>query len=342
MERIRIGLLLLIATVLPAAAEEPGERLAAQGRLIEARAAANLPASPDDARWREVPAARLTLYPQAAIAPGLPDGAPREVDFRILVADDRWVVRLDWADATESRYRRDETAAFADAAAVQFGAFGGPARLPYLGMGEPGRPVGIWYWRAGSEGAQLLAAEGFGTLRPSPGPAPGAIEARGERQWRLLLSGAPPLDAGGLTPIAVAVWDGAVDGRAGRKWLSSWLLLRVPGRSEDPALWRALLDESETKGDATRGAALAEELGCNGCHTLPKGERAEAGPDLTFAGGQHWPGYLRRAIAEPSAFIVPQPHFATEQDGRKASLMPSFELGETQREDLVAFLASLR
>lgn len=342
MKRLGIGVALILTLAFPAVADEARERLAAQGRLVDAARVKNLPGRPDDAGWDVIAPVRLTLYPQSAITPGLRPAGPVEIRARVAQSGDRLAVRLDWEDATRDGFRDDDTASFADAAAVQFASLGQPARLPYIGMGEPGRPVGLWHWRAGTASAQVLEAEGFGSLRPATAPVPTAIAAWRQGGWRVVLSGPPPVRTGGLIPIAVAVWDGAAQGRAGRKWLSAWILVRTPGATDNPATYRAMLEESRSNGDATRGAAVARDLGCNTCHTLPGGQPAEAGPDLSYAGGHHWPGYLRRSITSPSEFIVPQGLFATEQGGRRVSTMPVFDLDAARREDLVSFLSSLR
>lgn len=115
------------------------------------------------------------------------------------------------------------------------------------------------------------------------------------------------------------------------------------GAGEFPNSYYFYLPRPPGIGDPVRGAALAKDLDCGSCHTLPGGERAEAAPDLTHAGGHHWPGYLRRSIAAPSDFIVPKPHFAAPGDGGpRVSAMPSFDLSAEAREDLVGYLASLR
>ncbi len=56
-----------------------------------------------------------------------------------------------------------------------------------------------------------------------------------------------------------------------------------------------------------------------------------------------WPGYLRRSIREPSAFILPRPEYvAPGPDGTTVSMMPKLDLPERDTEDIVAYLASLR
>ena len=73
--------------------------------------------------------------------------------------------------------------------------------------------------------------------------------------------------------------------------------------------------------------SLDPRLGRGACH----GPDAGHGPMLTHAGGIHWPGYLRRAIAEPESFRVPG----------FTAVMPVLPLSPEETDDLVAYLMSL-
>jgi cytochrome c553 len=209
--------------------------------------------------------------------------------------------------------------------------------LPYIGMGEPGRPVSLWLWRAG-RAPELLQATGFGTLMPAAGAAPEAKAVRVVDGWVVVLRGQAP-DGANPLPLAVAVWDGRAAARAGQKRLTAWHLLAQPQAKVDPNWLKSLQEEARTAGDAARGQTLMREHGCLGCHAVTGGEPIESGPNLTFAGGLHWPGYLRRAIQEPTAFVVPHPAYQ-QPDGE--SLMPRFDLSEEDLSDLVAYLMTLR
>jgi DMSO reductase family type II enzyme heme b subunit len=213
----------------------------------------------------------VALYPQAT-APGGPGGAVLPLEARVLRGAGRLAVRLAWTDTSENSADIHATHRFADAVAVQFAPAG--KTLPYVGMGEPGRPVQIWFWRAGQP-AQRLAGQGFGSLGRSAGAAPEARARRTTGGWEVVLRGEAGARPGAA--VAFAAWDGAEDGRA------------------------ALRAEAHSSGDPSRGARLYTEHGCAACHAPSVG----LGPDLAHAGGIHWPGYLRRAILDPAAFRVP-------------------------------------
>jgi len=270
------------------------------------------PLDPVAPAWTRAPATRVALYPQAT-APGGPGGGVLEMEARVLVGGGWLALRLAWPDATADVADPAATHRFADAVAVQFAASG--ASLPYVGMGEPERPVQVWLWRAGRP-AERLSARGFGSLAAQAGAAPEAVARRTATGWEVVLRG----EAGNAVAAAFAAWDGAEDGRAGRKRLSAWRALG--------SLDAALTEEARVGGDAKRGERLYAEHGCAACHAPGAG----LGPDLAHAGGIHWPGYLRRALREPAAFLVPG----------YAAIMPAASLPPEELEDLVAYLMTLK
>lgn len=275
------------------------------------------PLDPLAAAWTGAPAVAMSLYPQVTTAGG-PGGAALALEARVLRGGGKLALRLAWPDATADLADPRATDRFADAAAVQFAPTG--ATLPYVGMGEPGRPVRVWLWRAGRP-AESLTAQGFGSLTMEAGPAPEAQARRTATGWVVVLRGELNASDVAAGAVAFAAWDGAEDGRAGRKRLSAWRALA--GMEPDGKL----LEEARVTGDAARGARLYAEHGCAACHTPGAG----LGPDLTHVGGIHWPGYLRRALREPTAFLVPG----------YAAIMPAPPLRPEETEDLVAYLLTL-
>lgn len=274
--------------------------------LLSAPAWAGLPlADPADPAWAQLPGKRVILYPQST-APGGPGGAPLILEVRWLHSDNQLSLHLSWTDPVADMAAARATHRFADAVAVQFAPPGDV--LPYIGMGEPGKPVDLWLWRAGQP-TERLSAQGFGSLVRKSAPAPEARAVRTATGWAVVLRGEAT-----VTAIAFAVWDGAEAGRAGKKRLSAWQSLTAQTQASVP------------KGDATRGARLYAEHGCAACHAPEVG----VGPDLRQAGGIHLPDYLRRALAEPTAHLVPG----------YVALMPPVPTDAV--EDLVAWLMTLK
>ncbi|KAB2884459.1 MAG: c-type cytochrome [Pseudorhodoplanes sp.] len=334
-----LGLVTAALTAGAALAADPAALLMRSGRMSAAALLAAPPLDPSHPAWSKAAPTLLLAYPQQMIAPGLENGAPIPVEMRALASRTHLAVKLTWPDQTRDQYRTDATDTFPDAVAVQFTRL--EQSLPYIGMGEKDRPVSMWFWRHGRK-PEFLVARGFGTLGPGRGRAPQARSVWHEGRWSVVLLGSLPVERNPL-PLAIAIWDGRAQARDGRKHLSAWHLLRLPDRTQHRRALTALLGEAVATGDRGRGRSLVEEHGCAGCHRLPGGEVVDHGPDLSFAGGVHWPGYLRRSIANPSGFIVPLERYRDSAGhDRELSLMPKANLRNRDVDDLVAYLASLR
>jgi len=319
--RWRVAASFLLALALGALLSPVWAAPALERLLPVGSVAAPPPLDPLAAAWTEVPAVTVPLYPQATAPDGFsrayPEGhkSPLLLEARVLRGGGKLALRLAWPDAAADLADAKATDRFADAAAVQFAPVG--ATLPYIGMGEPGRAVRVWLWRAGRP-AEGLTAQGFGSLTKEANPAPEAQARRTATGWVMVLRGEESADR--PAAVAFATWDGAEDGRAGRKRLSAW---RALGSTD-----AALTEEARLGGDPLRGKRLYAEQGCAACHAPGAG----LGPDLAHAGGIHWPGYLRRALREPAAFLVPG----------YAAIMPALSLPPEDLEDLVAYLMTLK
>lgn len=318
MRRLLFALLLPLAAV---AADIPVQR-------VDGEPAAD-PLSP---AWLAQAPVAVPLYPQASVPPAMKVAGRGSIKVRAQRGATRLALHLEWADRKPATVRG--VGEFADAAAVQWPQQPNAA-LPYIGMGHRGAPVALWFWRA--EGtAELLAAEGFGTLTAQPA---GGVQARGEWKngvWRVVLSrAASGTDA---MPVAFAVWNGDGAERDGLKRLSAWQTLHFDG-----AAAKVSLRDTAPSGSAARGKRLMQAKGCAACHNFPGNPaRPAIGPDLSHAGGLHAAGYLAESLIEPSKIVVPGKGYFTEQDGRRVSIMPPFEGSEAERDDLLAFLRSLR
>jgi putative heme-binding domain-containing protein len=71
-------------------------------------------------------------------------------------------------------------------------------------------------------------------------------------------------------------------------------------------------------GDAARGAAIYEKIGCASCHAVA-GNGGGLGPDLSAIGALRGPAYLRQSLTEPAAahppgYLVAR---AAAQDGKE-------------------------
>lgn len=325
----------------------PAER--DDGTILAKQVSTQLPLDPDDALWQTAPATTVRVYPQITIRVPGETAEAGTVTARALYSAQELALLLEWSDASVENARG--VGKFADAAAVQWPVQYGPGvRLPYIGMGNPGAPVALWFWLADGA-AETLGAEGFGTLTAQVSDGMQAKGAWKDGRWRVVFRRS--LAAGGeycvrvdsakqgLVPVAVAVWNGAQAERNGAKRLSAWEVLRFEKGAADEQYARQLL--SSTAGDSAAGKRLMMEKGCAGCHAYP-GNPAQPtlGPSLANAGGIHSTDYLLESLSDPSRVIVPGKKFSFVQDGKRLSMMPPFAGTDAERRDVVMFLKTLR
>lgn len=286
-------------------------------------------ADPFSPSWLKQAPVAVPLYPQASVPPAMKTGKG-SVKVRAQRGVTTLALHLEWFDKKPAAQRG--IGVFADAAAVQW-----PQRpegeLPYIGMGHRGAPVSLWFWRA-DDTAELLAAEGFGTLTVQPN---GGVSARGEWKngiWRVVVSHTVESLAEEV-PVAFAIWNGEGAERDGVKRLSAWQTLRLDSQ--------AVPRSTTMPGNAARGKRLMQAKGCAACHSYPGNTAKPAiGPDLRFAGGLHAPAYLEESLRVPSKVVVPCKACFAERNGQRVSVMPPFEGSEQDREDLLGYLLSLR
>lgn len=315
--------------------------------IAVSRTASEPPLDPASPVWQTLPATAITLYPQVSTPP-VTGEKPLAAKLRAIYGAKTMAIHIEWADAQAAGTRH--IGKFADAVALQWPLNHGPGRaLPYVGMGHAGAPVAVWLWR-GDGLVETLAAEGFGTLTRE---APDGVQARGEWKdgaWRVVFKRALAGKGGarfnparqGLAPLAVAVWNGEAAERNGLKRLSAWQVLRFE-QGQVNATSAKQLSAAPVAGDAERGKRLMSEQGCIGCHSFPANPaQPRIGPDLSYAGGIHSATYLRESLADPSKVVVPGKGFYLVQDGKKISLMPPFAGTGAERDDIVAYLMSLR
>lgn len=284
--------------------------------------------------WLTQAPTSIKVYPQTSVPPAAAPAGAGSVKLRAQRGATTLALHLEWTDRKPAASRGVNE--FADAAAVQW-PLQHESGLPHVGMGHRGAPVVLWFWRAHGS-VETLAAEGFGTLTAQPADG---LQARGVWKngvWRVVFSRAKDGPMGRL-PVAIAVWNGEGAERNGLKRLSAWQMLRLDGAAEKVSL----PGTAKPAGNAARGKRLMQAKGCAACHNFPGNPaRPAIGPDLSNAGGLHAADYLAESMREPSKIVVPGKGYFTEQDGTRLSIMPPFEGSEAERNDLLAFLLSLR
>ncbi len=153
------------------------------------------------------------------------------------------------------------------------------------------------------------------------------------------------------TPMAIAIWDGAKDGRNGNKWLSSWTPIKMVDSPKAKADIAKISEKS--KGNVASGKKLATD-NCAACHTMGdiKAPMAYMAPELSNIGGYSTAAYLKESIVAPSAAVVPgynkNAHpsgmwYSVDDKGVRTSTMPAFDyLKPAEIDDIVAFLQTLK
>lgn len=321
------------------------------GSFIPVRRSVGEPAlDPLSSSWLKQAPVTVAVYPQVSVSPGAAPTGAATVKVRAQYSAKTVALHLEWSDPKTAAERG--VGRFADGAAVQWPVrYGLGAALPYIGMGHAGAPVALWFWRADGP-VEALAAEGFGTLTTQ---TPDGVKARGawkDGTWHVVFARALAA-AGehrvslapaklGLVPVAFATWSGEAAERNGLKRLSAWQVLRFE-KGKGDAAYAKQTSGPAVSGNAENGKRLMNEKGCAGCHSFPDNPaRPRIGPDLTYAGGIHSISYLLESMLEPSKIVVPGKGYFMEQGGKKVSLMPPFAGTETERNDVLAYLMSLR
>ena len=120
-----------------------------QGDLLRAQKVdGSLPIEADDAKWRAANEYTVPLVSQFAVAPRSPEFSRSEIRVRALYNDKELALLLVSADPTRNDHVTN-AGLFGDAIAVGFPTeYGKDVPLPYIGMGNKGRPVNVWQWKA--------------------------------------------------------------------------------------------------------------------------------------------------------------------------------------------------
>ena len=210
----------------------------------------SLPVDPYDPFWDTgTVAVKVELDPQMITNPKWPNPSTKEVTIRAVKNDDVIAIMLEWEDQTKSS-NFDHSALYVDRAAVMFPVTA-DKEAPSITMGEPGKPVNIWQWKAiGGERGQPgvkdnsniklayqtiedLNAEGYSTLTDQNQQDVKGGAVWKNNKWRLVLTRS--LTNGNANDVqfkksvlmATAVWNGSNKELNGQKGIAGWLLLKV-------------------------------------------------------------------------------------------------------------------
>jgi DMSO reductase family type II enzyme heme b subunit len=210
----------------------------------------SLPVDPYDPFWDSGPVAvKVELGPQMITNPKWPNPSTKGVTIRVVKNNNDIAIMLEWDDQTKSS-NFNHSALYVDRAAVMFPVTANK-ESPSITMGEPGKPVNIWQWKAiGGERGQPgvkdnsnsklayqtledLNAEGYSTLTDQNQQDVKGGAVWKNNKWRLVFTRS--LTNGNANDVqfkksvlmATAVWNGSNKELNGQKGIAGWLLLKI-------------------------------------------------------------------------------------------------------------------
>jgi mono/diheme cytochrome c family protein len=229
--------------------------------VIESRkVAGEITIDPASPVWQGVVATDVLMAGQVHVPPRNQSPTVDVVQVQSVYNDTEIAFRLTWDDRTENRVNQEndrtkqmETPIFTetypvlyppsvrlkvlrDSAALQFPVKPpqGPEK-PHFFLGDIGKPVNLWQWKADGDVVEELNAKGYKTPaaeQPDPSQQAKGKGVFTDGVWRVVIK--RPLTTpdvandvqfapgGPLMPVAVHVWDGA-NGETGlRRTISSW------------------------------------------------------------------------------------------------------------------------
>lgn len=207
------------------------------GTVLTARLARrDLPATPGDPYWEQIPPTHFPLVGQVIVDPRNFTPSIDMVSVKAVYNEKGIAFLISWDDPTFSKPAPGDRA-LPDALALQFPAtpLEGSER-PYFLMGDSRQPAYLIRWRSDADRVEELTATGLGRVQKQPGGA--ATRASGavvyhEGQYRLIVTrplashpgGVPGFERGRFMPIAFLAWDGG-NGESGNKMsISAWYYL---------------------------------------------------------------------------------------------------------------------
>ncbi len=240
------------STFLPDSSEPANPR---EKQLVSVKVAEPLTLDPLHRLWDAVPATVVALQPIRYRHHPI-----HTLKVQSVYNENQIALRLTWDDPSPEAASTGPVP-FLDEAAIQFAMLQKTiSDSPFFGMGEPGKPVNLWHWKAWERtpaiatslpsveayvnpftesSVEELNSSGFGSLTVQ---SLQNQHVSGHGQWvhgRWIvvfvrdLSTYPRTDvdfsADTLTPVAFAIWDGASKDKNASKVVSFWRLLRLKG-----------------------------------------------------------------------------------------------------------------
>ena len=223
-----------------------------------------IPMDPDDPLWQEIDHVDVRMTGQVHVPPRNQNPVITNVTVRSVYNQSEIAFHLEWNDRIKNDAHTDSELSkrwevadftetypplypptvrphnFRDAAALQF-----PVRIPegpvkpHFFLGNVGKPVNLWYWKADAEKPDELNATGYKNPAKRQPPESQQLEAQSvftDGQWRIVLkrpitteddSNDIQFVPGRMIPVAVHVWDGFSGETGLRRTISSWYFVML-------------------------------------------------------------------------------------------------------------------
>ena len=258
----RIWLVGLVFFIACSSSGEPEWALCEDGKLcspvIEVMTVSNDPElEPGSQFWTSADGPKKTtieLGPQLITNPQWPDPSIKNVSVSAAKSNSHIAIRLEWDDATVDN-KFSPSNLYTDQIAIMFPLNSGK-EVPLITMGEDGKPVNIWLWKAvlqeeiesskSSAGKPKsvfpggginspvddLNAEGYSTLTAQDHKDVMGKGIRAGNSWHVVfkrkLTNAEEDDVQfkKSTAMAIAAWNGGNRETNGQKGIAGWILLK--------------------------------------------------------------------------------------------------------------------
>jgi complex iron-sulfur molybdoenzyme family reductase subunit gamma len=147
-------------TALLAALEKSGDL------IIVKKTAGDIPLDSKDEAWNAAERFDIPLVSQNSVLPRAPEFKRGKLTVRGLYNNHELGILLSWSDSTRDAQEAGSEF-FRDSVAVGFPmTYGMAIPLPYIGMGNQGRPVNIWHWKASWQADVDHGFQGSDTQHP--------------------------------------------------------------------------------------------------------------------------------------------------------------------------------
>lgn len=205
-----------------------------------------LPLDPNDAFWKPMLPATVSMTPQVEIPPYWTEPTVEVVNVAVAANKDQIGILLIWDDRSRNVRDGDSPASTVAAAVARYGAWeladaiavefpdqlDAKGGLPSSFLGEAQRAVRRWYWSAARQerGEATASVATFTGPRSTPVASTEAVRTAATYaagQWRVLLIGKRPPKTVKKLPIAIQAWDGSAGEAGNWQSFSSWMTISL-------------------------------------------------------------------------------------------------------------------